>query len=695
MATKLERFGKYILLEKIQTGGMAEIYLARRPGANGVSKFIAIKRILPQFSEQQEFKDMFKEEAKIAVNLQHSNIVSIHEFGEENAQLYIAMDYVEGRNLRQFLSKLNKNEKILTTEQIIYIVKEVALGLDHAHRCIDTHTGKPLNIIHRDMSPQNIMINFEGEVKIVDFGIAKAESQADMTRAGTLKGKFGYMSPEQAEGLAVDQKTDIFALGIILWELLAGVRLFEGKNELNILRKVKECQIPSLRKIKPNIPIELENIVGKALAKDKNFRHQSAAAFHRELSRFLNRHFPDFSPQDFAHFIRSNFDSEILENRQKMIEFAKIDIPEPERGAEDSFAAASEFNDSDRSFNQSVTKTEPRPSPAVAPPRPARAAPPPPPQPQGQAAPVKPPPSRPENPEADEQMEINVAKARQPGKVAMEISAKNVRTDSLRVDRTGLRDSESSYYQGHGTYTSGVRSQSLISVRATAWSPSNVIVPLFMMVIVGFFAFLYVNPPKGVPEPVDRFIAVLHRFPGPWKTEKGETTQTSEMPKPTPLAQAPKFKVNLSTIPSGAEIFVNDAAIGDTTPTVVELDRNSKVKLRFRVLGYIPYEQEIAVTSNMAVEIRLVKERMGNIDVFVRGAGEIYVNGKKVASASPLISHPVPADTDIVVRAYDPRTQASAEQRIRVGENQSQKITLIPGLGAAGSTSGPESFQNQ
>lgn len=319
-----EVFGKYILLEKLAAGGMAEVFLARSPGTGGIGKFVAIKRILPQFYDAQEFIDMFKDEAKIAINLSHSNVVSIYEFGVEKNQFFLVMDYVEGRNLRQILNKMKKSHSTFSIDQIIYVCKEVAAGLDHAHRCLDGTTGKPLNITHRDMSPQNIMVSYEGEVKIVDFGIAKAESQLETTRAGTLKGKFGYMSPEQAEGQPVDLRTDIFSLGICLWELLANDRLFIANNEINTLRKIRDCQVPSLRKINPNIHAELERIVQKALARDRNLRYQTAAAMHRDLSRYLNRQFPDFSPHDYSVFVKTLFADEILEARRRLIEYSKV-----------------------------------------------------------------------------------------------------------------------------------------------------------------------------------------------------------------------------------------------------------------------------------------------------------------------------------------------------------------------------------
>jgi len=328
--SQYQKFGKYLLLEKVASGGMAEVFLTRQGGANGVNKLVAIKRILPQYSENPEFIEMFKEEAKIAVNLNHSNVVSIYDFGIERGQFYLVMEFVEGQNLRQVLNHLKKENKEFSAEQIIYIVKEVASGLDHAHRCLDSETGRPLNITHRDMSPQNVMISFEGEVKIVDFGIAKTETQVEQTRAGTIKGKFGYMSPEQAEGLQLDSRTDVFSLGIVLWELLAKDRLFTAPNEGETLRKVRDCQIPSLRKINPTISAELERICNKALAKDKSIRYQSAAAFHKDLNRFLNTQYPDFAAQDFSKSMKSLFNRMYLENRRKFAEFMKVQIVDEE-----------------------------------------------------------------------------------------------------------------------------------------------------------------------------------------------------------------------------------------------------------------------------------------------------------------------------------------------------------------------------
>jgi hypothetical protein len=213
---------------------------------------------------------------------------------------------------------------------------------------LDGSTGRPLNITHRDMSPQNIMLSFEGEIKVVDFGIAKAETQVEHTRAGTIKGKFGYMSPEQADGQPVDQRTDVFSIGIVLWELLTNERLFTAQSEAGTLRKIRECQIPSLRKINGSISAELERICNKALAKDKSLRYQTAAAFHRDLNRFLNTQYPEFSPHDFSVFMKSVYSAMFLENRKKLAEYAKMSVmPENEKTSVTATATLTNTENSD------------------------------------------------------------------------------------------------------------------------------------------------------------------------------------------------------------------------------------------------------------------------------------------------------------------------------------------------------------
>lgn len=325
MLQKIEKFGPYVLLEKLASGGMAEIYLARSMVASGLNKFVAVKRILPHLTSDQEFVTMFKHEAKIAINLNHNNLVSIFYFGCEDNQYYLVMDYIEGKTLYQINTELKNHGQRLSIDQILFLVKEAASGLDHAHRCVDPGTNKPLGIIHRDVSPQNIMLSFDGGVKVIDFGIAKTGGR-NTTEVGTFKGKFSYMSPEQGEGIPLDQRSDVFSLGVVLWELLANERMFEGNSNLEILRNVKRCNFKKLRSVNPAVPVELENIVSRALAKDRNERYQTAADFNRDLSRFLNLHYPNFTHLELSKQIKQLFNNEYEKRRNALVEYSNLKL---------------------------------------------------------------------------------------------------------------------------------------------------------------------------------------------------------------------------------------------------------------------------------------------------------------------------------------------------------------------------------
>ena len=232
MWLKNERCGKYELFEKLASGGMADIFLGRTLLADGICKFVAVKRIQSRFSSNQQFQNMFREEAKVAINLKNNNIVSTLDFGFENEQYYLVMDFVEGITLKQLSNEMKLKNKTISFDQVLYLVKEVAAGLDYAHQSNDTKTGKLLNLIHRDMSPHNVMISFAGEVKIIDFGIAKVDdSDQRKNETGSLRGKCRYMSPEQVECEELDGRSDVFSLGIILWELIANDQLFNDKSE--------------------------------------------------------------------------------------------------------------------------------------------------------------------------------------------------------------------------------------------------------------------------------------------------------------------------------------------------------------------------------------------------------------------------------------------------------------------------------
>lgn len=312
-----KKFGKYTIIKKLASGGMADILLASDLSPTGFGRFVVIKRVLTKFSENEEFKDMFKNEGKVACNLKHRNITPIYEFGIEKNQLFLSMEYISGKNLRELVKKLQRYKGSISIPNSVHIIKEVASGLNYAHNAIDANTGQPLNLIHRDVSPQNIMLSFDGEIKLIDFGIAKV-SDTNLTRAGHLKGKFSYMSPEQVHGEDLDERTDIFCLGIILWELLTGKRLFASKNELTSLKKIKKCDIPDAQKINPKIPAKLNSIVKKALSKNINLRYKTAAKLEQDLSVFLNKNYSEYSHYDFISLMKATYRKEIMDERENL-----------------------------------------------------------------------------------------------------------------------------------------------------------------------------------------------------------------------------------------------------------------------------------------------------------------------------------------------------------------------------------------
>lgn len=310
------KFGKYLLIDRIGTGGMAELFLAKQTGLKGFEKVIAIKRILPHLTEDQEFVSMFINEAKLAALLSHQNIVQIYDLGSVALIYYIAMEYVMGKDLRTVLSKSRSNDRPLPVSHTLQIISKVLSGLDYAHRQKDL-SGRELNLVHRDVSPQNILVSYEGEVKLVDFGIAKAASQGTETRTGMLKGKLAYMSPEQAWGKPIDRRSDIFAVGILLYEMLSGTRLFKGENELSTLEKVREAKVEPPTSLNPEISKELEVIILKALAKDPRDRYQTAAEMEAAIEIYMISQGHSLSSISLSQYLHHLFQQEILQDTDR------------------------------------------------------------------------------------------------------------------------------------------------------------------------------------------------------------------------------------------------------------------------------------------------------------------------------------------------------------------------------------------
>jgi serine/threonine protein kinase len=316
-------FGKYFLLERINIGGMAEVFRAKAFGVEGFERLVAVKRILSNIAEDQEFIRMFIEEAKLSVQLNHANIAQIFDLGVVEGAYYIALEHVHGRDLRGIFDRCRQIGEAMPVAQACFVAMKVCEGLDYAHNKRD-QAGHELSLVHRDVSPQNILVSFEGEVKLIDFGIAKAAGTGPKTQAGILKGKFGYMSPEQVRGLPVDRRSDVFSCGVVLYELLTGERLFVGESDFSTLEKVRNVEILPPSTYNRKIPDELERIVLKALAKDVDDRYQNAIDLHDELQAFVYTAGEFYSRKDLAGWMKQTFGKEIEEETAKLESYRQI-----------------------------------------------------------------------------------------------------------------------------------------------------------------------------------------------------------------------------------------------------------------------------------------------------------------------------------------------------------------------------------
>jgi len=320
------KFGQYVLLEKIATGGMAEVWKARMRGVEGFQKIVAIKKILPHLSDNQDFIEMFIDEAKLAAQLNHNNIIHIYDLGKIQSSYYIAMEYIDGFDLKTILRRGEERGQPMQVELALFIASKIASALDYAHRKHDFE-GKEMGLVHRDVSPQNVLISQEGDIKLCDFGIAKAASKASHTQAGALKGKLQYMSPEQAWGRHIDKRSDIFALSTVLFEMLTGRKLFTGDNELSILEQVREARVATPSEINDEVTPEIDRIVQKALEKDAAGRYQTAGEMARDLDAVLYSFKPTPTSADLAIYMHRIWSPEPASHFES--EPAPVPVPAP------------------------------------------------------------------------------------------------------------------------------------------------------------------------------------------------------------------------------------------------------------------------------------------------------------------------------------------------------------------------------
>ncbi|WP_413612309.1 serine/threonine protein kinase [Bdellovibrio sp. HCB-110] len=327
----MRRIGNYDVMKLLATGGMAEVFLARSNMSLGQGRLVALKRTLPAYLDSSELCRMFVDEMKVAACLNHQNIVQTFDFGVVDSQAYFVMEYIHGVSLRELIAVLRDRGEYLPLPMVLYILKEVTDGLEYAANVQDPATGTPLNLIHRDLSPHNIMLTYDGEVKVIDFGIAKATAATNQTHHGIIKGKIAYMSPEQERGDFIDQRSDLFSLGIIFWELLCNRRFFAGSSVDEVKRYLREFRIDGLNLFESARVRAFEPILRKLLHHKVEKRYAHARHVGRDLQLMLNQLYPQFSSEELAVQLKSEYfpkrylDS--LEELRSLQEKAKI----PER----------------------------------------------------------------------------------------------------------------------------------------------------------------------------------------------------------------------------------------------------------------------------------------------------------------------------------------------------------------------------
>jgi serine/threonine protein kinase len=308
---------RYRITERVASGGMAEVFRGVAESLQGFKKNIAIKRVLPALTQNKKFVAMFLDEARLSLSLQHANIVQVFDIGHADDTYFIVMEYVDGVDLKALVEWRRRLGKRVPLAVSLNIVNEICKGLSYAHEMVNPDTGRPLGIVHRDVSPPNVLISKQGEVKVVDFGLAKATSQLETTDPGVVKGKMSYLSPEAARGEEVDSRADIFAVGILLYELLTGKRLFYGETDYQTVELVRNAKIPPIKAQNPEVEPELEDIVRKALAKHKDDRFQTATDLQDALAHYSYSRGLKVIARDVADLVRQCLDDRAAESGGK------------------------------------------------------------------------------------------------------------------------------------------------------------------------------------------------------------------------------------------------------------------------------------------------------------------------------------------------------------------------------------------
>jgi eukaryotic-like serine/threonine-protein kinase len=335
---------RYRITERVAAGGMAEVFRGIAESMQGFKKNIAIKRILPNLTKNKKFVAMFLDEARLSLALQHANIVQVFDIGHSDDTYFIVMEFVDGVDLKALTEWRRRIGRRIPIAHTLHIVMEICKGLSYAHEMMNPETGKPLGIVHRDISPPNVLISKQGEVKVVDFGLAKATSQIETTDPGVVKGKMSYLSPEAARGEEVDHRADIFAVGILLYEMLTGKRLFYGETDYQTVELVRNAKIPPLRPQNPQVEPELEDVARKALARRAEDRYASALDLQDALAHYSYSRGLKVISRDIADLVRQCLDdsrpqgaevkkptSSIIDTllQNEIVKFTSVDFEDP------------------------------------------------------------------------------------------------------------------------------------------------------------------------------------------------------------------------------------------------------------------------------------------------------------------------------------------------------------------------------
>ncbi|MEZ4359024.1 MAG: serine/threonine-protein kinase [Kofleriaceae bacterium] len=352
---RAQQLGRYHLLDRIAFGGMAEIYRAKTFDNNGQPHMVAVKRVLAHLAEDDDFIQMIVDEAKIASVLRHPGIARVYEFARAHGEYFIAMEYVDGKDMRTVLERCRQKKRPVPPEHAAYIAAEIGGGLHTAHSAIDAR-GRPLRIIHRDVSPSNIIVSYAGEVKLCDFGIAKATLSQVTTKTGVIKGKVKYMSPEQALGRKLDHRSDVFSLGSCLYEMITRVPPFTASNEPDLLIKVRDAKYRPIAELAPGTPAELEAIADRCLTRSRANRYQTAAEVEADLRSFLRKYMPNYSRSNLGRYVRKMFAQEIERELRMLEEYVLADDVSDDVGV-NLIAGHEDFQSAEVPFQPKPTST--------------------------------------------------------------------------------------------------------------------------------------------------------------------------------------------------------------------------------------------------------------------------------------------------------------------------------------------------